>query len=404
MQQNEQSYDVIIVGGGLAGNCLGLALSGSGLQVAIIEANTREQLLNSAMSDRALALAAGTIGTLETLGIWQGIQAKATAITDIHVSDRGYFGKVRLSARKQQVNALGYVITARDIETHVAELVDKTGITQICPARLVGLMSDENAVDVSLKHKDDSLCLSAKLLVGADGGNSLVRKLLDIPQQITEYGQTALVTTVKTALPHHNTAYERFTESGPLAFLPIAKNHCSVVWTRGTEEADALMAGSENDFLEQLQQCFGQRLGQLTLTAPRRAFPVSLIRAGRMQSGRAVIIGNAVHQLHPVAGQGFNLGLRDVVQLADLILKQHGQGEDIGSAKFLNNYVLARERDHHQTITFTDTLVRLFSNDSLALAAARNIGLAALDHFPAAKSLLSRHAMGLAQQLPRLGR
>jgi 2-octaprenyl-6-methoxyphenol hydroxylase len=403
MQVEVPSYDVIIVGGGLAGNCLALALSGSGLQVAIIEANTRELLLSSAMGDRALALAAGTIATLEALGIWQGIQAKATAITDIHVSDRGHFGKVRLSARKQNVAALGYVITARDIEAHVAELVDKAPITQMCPARLVGLMSDDNAVNVSIKHKDDSLCLSAKLLVGADGGNSSVRKLLDIAQQVTEYGQTALVTTVKTSLPHRNIAYERFTESGPLAFLPVGKNQCSVVWTRSNEDADSLISGSEGDFLEALQQCFGYRLGQLSLIAQRRAFPVSLVRADRMQSGRAVIIGNAVHQLHPVAGQGFNLGLRDVVQLADMILKQHGQGEDIGSATFLNEYVVAREQDHRQTITFTDTLVKLFSNDWLALAAARNIGLAVLDHVPAAKALLSRHAMGLAQRLPRLG-
>lgn len=403
MQAEEASYDVVIVGGGLAGNCLALALNGSGLQVAVIEANTREQLLNSAMGDRALALAAGTIATLENLGIWQGIRAKATAITDIHVSDRGHFGKVRLSARKQKVAALGYVIAARNIETHVAELVDKTGITQLCPARLAGLMSDDKTVNVSIKHKEESLCLSAKLLVGADGGNSSVRNLLDIAQQVTEYGQTALVTTVKTALPHHNTAYERFTESGPLALLPVGKNYCSVVWTRSIEDADALMSGSENDFLEALQQCFGYRLGKLTLAAPRRAFPVSLIRADRMHSGRAVIIGNAVHQLHPVAGQGFNLGLRDVVQLADMLLKQHGQGEDIGSAAFLSSYVAARKKDHHRTITFTDTLVRLFSNDSLALAAARNIGLAALDHVPAAKALLSRHAMGLAPWLPSLG-
>ena len=398
MQVDEQSFDVVIVGGGLAGNCLGLALVGSGLRIAIIEANTREHLLNSAMGDRALALAAGTIETLESLGIWQGVQAKATAITDIHVSDRGHFGKVRLSSRKQQgVAALGYVITARDIESHVAALVDHTDITQICPARVVGLMSDETAVNVSLKHQDGSLCLSAKLLVGADGGNSSVRKLLDIEQQVTEYGQTALVTTVKTSLPHHNMAYERFTESGPLALLPIGKNHCSVVWTRSNEDAEALMMGNENDFLAELQQCFGYRLGRLTLAAPRRAFPVSLIRANSMQSGRAVIIGNAVHQLHPVAGQGFNLGLRDVIQLADRLVKQHGQGGDIGATPFLNSYVAAREQDHRLTIGFTDTLVRLFSNGSPALALARNFGLAALDHLPAAKKMLSSHAMGLAQ-------
>lgn len=403
MQDNEQAFDVIIVGGGLAGNCLGIALSDSGLQVAIIEAHAREEILHSPMGDRALALAAGTIATLESMGIWQGIQTKATPITDIHVSDRGHFGKVRLSANKQKVDALGYVITARDIENHVAGLVDNTTITQICPARLVGLMSDDKAVNVSIKQGEESLCLSAKLLVGADGGSSSVRKLLDITQKTTEYGQTALVTTVKATRPHRNVAYERFTESGPLALLPIGKNHCSVVWTRSNEDAEALMSGSENGFMEALQQCFGYRLGQLSLAASRRAFPVSLIRADRMQSGRAVIIGNAVHQLHPVAGQGFNLGLRDVVQLADMLLNQHGQGAGIGSATFLNDYVTAREKDHRQTIAFTDTLVRLFSNDWLALAAARNVGLTLLDHIPAVKSLLSRHAMGLAQRLPVFG-
>jgi 2-octaprenyl-6-methoxyphenol hydroxylase len=403
MQLDGQHFDIIIVGGGLAGNCLALALVDSGLRIAIIEANTREQLHHSAMGDRALALAAGTIETLESLNIWQGLQDKATAITDIHVSDRGHFGKVRLSAKKQHVPALGYVITARYIESHVAALVYKTDIRQLCPARLVGLMSDDNAVNVSIKLKEESLCLSAKLLVGADGGNSSVRKLLDITQQVTEYGQTALVTTVKTSLPHHNIAYERFTESGPLAILPIGKNQCSVVWTRTTEEANELISGSDNDFLEQLQHCFGYRLGKLSLTAPKRAFPVSLIRADRMRSGRAVIIGNAAHQLHPVAGQGFNLGLRDVIQLADMILIQQELGGDIGAESFLNNYAAEREKDHRHTITFTDTLVRVFSNDWLPIAAARNFGLAILDHLPVAKSLLSRHAMGLAQRLPNLG-
>lgn len=402
MHLDGQSFDVIIVGGGLAGNCLALALSGSGLKIAIIEASTKEQQQHSPTGERALALAAGTIATLQTLGIWDGIQSKASAIKDIHVSDRGHFGKVRLSARKQNIPALGYVITARDIESHVASLVEKTAIYEIYPARLVGLMSGENEVNVSLKHEEESLCISSKLLVGADGGNSSVRKLLGIAQQTTQYNQTALVTTVKTSLPHRNIAYERFTESGPLALLPVGKNECSVVWTRSTEEADDLMSGSENDFLEALQQCFGFRLGQLNLIAPRRAFPVLLIRAERMHSGRAVIIGNAVHQLHPVAGQGFNLGLRDVVQLADSILKQHGQGKDIGAEIFLNGYVSAREKDHRLTIGFTDTLVRLFSNDWLALTAARNIGLAILDHIPVAKSLFSIHAMGLAQGLPRL--
>ena len=399
----QQDYDLLIAGGGLAGNCLALALKDTGLRIAIVEANTREQLFNSPAGDRALALAAGTVMMLDALGIWQGISHAATAIKQIHVSDRGHFGKTRLSAQKEHVEALGYVITARDIETHVANRVAEAGIELIAPARVVGLMSGDNEVCVSLKQGNESLNVSAKLLVGADGGLSSVRKLLDIAQHMTEYGQTALVTTVKSTLPNKNTAFERFTASGPLALLPVAKNQCAVVWTRTNEDAEALMLGSEADFLAELQQCFGFKLGELSLTAPRRAFPLSLIRAEKMVAGRAVIIGNAVHQLHPVAGQGFNLGLRDVVNLAEMLIKQHEQNQDIGEAGFLKAYAVSRKKDHDRTIGFTDAVVKIFSNEWLALAAARNIGLALLDHIPAAKTLLTRHAMGLAGHMPRLG-
>jgi 2-octaprenyl-6-methoxyphenol hydroxylase len=399
----QHDYDLVIVGGGLAGNCLALSLKETGLKIAIVEANTREQLHDSPAGDRALALAAGTIKMLEALGIWQGITQAATAIKNIHISDQGHFGKTRLSAQKEKVEALGYVITARDIETHVAKLVKDAGIELICPARLVGLMAGSDAINISLKRGDEPLNVSAKLLVGADGGNSSVRKLLEISQHVTEYGQTALVTTVNASKPHKNVAFERFTSSGPLALLPVDSDQCAVVWTRSSEDADALMSGSEADFLAGLQQCFGYRLGTLSLAAPRRAFPLSLIRADRMIASRTVIIGNAVHQLHPVAGQGFNLGLRDVVQLAEMIVKQHGAGLDIGAADFLTAYAESRQQDHDRTIGFTNTVVRIFSNDWLALAAARNLGLAILDHLPAAKALLTRHAMGLAGRLPRLG-
>lgn len=390
----QHDYDLLIVGGGLAGNCLALALKDSGLRIAIIEANTRTQLQTAATGDRALALAAGTVNALESLGIWQDIADKATAIKHIHVSDRGHFGKTRLSAEKSGVAALGYVITARDIEGHVADLVANSDIDVIAPARLVGLMAGSEEINVSLKQDNESLNLSAKLLVGADGGMSSVRTLLDIPQHSTDYGQTALVTTVKSSLPNRNTAYERFTKSGPLALLPQGKYHNSVVWTRTTEEAEALMMGSEKDFRDELQNCFGYRLGELTLTAPRRAFPLSLIRAEAMQANRAVIIGNAVHQLHPVAGQGFNLGLRDVMELANQLIKVAQNHQDIGSLEVLTTYSKVRQKDHSRVINFTDSLVKLFSNDWLALAAARNVGLAVLDHIPVAKAVLSKQAMG----------
>lgn len=400
----QHDYDILIAGAGLAGNCLALALKDSGLNIAIVEACSREQLRASPAGDRALALAAGTVTMLRTLDVWRGVADKATAITDIHISDRGHFGKTRLSAQQQGVEALGYVIRARDIEDHVAALVERAGIRQFRPARLVGLMSGMHEVNVSLKQGQASLNLTATLLVGADGGQSSVRKLLEIPQEVTEYGQTALVTTVRSTLSHHNTAFERFTASGPLALLPQADRLSAVVWTRTHEEAEGLMAGGDAEFLEQLQDCFGYRLGQLTLAAPRRAFPLSLIRARTMVSGRSVIIGNAVHQLHPVAGQGFNLGLRDVVQLAEMLLDRHEQGGDIGASDLLERYVRIRQQDHDHTITFTDNVVKIFSSDWLALAAVRSGALTLLDHLPFAKHQLARHAMGLAQRLPRVGR
>ncbi len=399
----QNDYDIIIVGGGLAGNCLALALKDYGLRIALIEANTREQLQNSPAGDRALALSAGTIKILQALNAGKGIKKKATAIKNIHISDRGHFGKARLSAKKESVEALGYVISARDIEAHVASLVEKTELVQINPARIMGLMSGLETVNVSLKQDGQSINLTAKLLVGADGSQSTVRRLLDIPQQVTQYAQTALVTTVKTSIPHNNVAFERFTESGPLAVLPVSGNHCSVVWTRSKEDAEDLISDNEEDFITKLQDCFGYKLGVLSLAAPRRAFPLSLIRAESMFSGRTVIIGNAVHQLHPVAGQGFNLGIRDVAQLAEMIIQQHQLKADIGASEFLNRYSQARKKDHDQTIAFTDNLIKIFSSDWLPLAAARSISLTVLDHIPFAKSILSQHAMGLAGRIPRVG-
>ena len=391
----QHEYDLVIVGSGLAGNCLALMLKNTGLRIAIVEAATREELHASPAGDRALALAAGTVQTLNTLGLWQGISKTATAIKHIHISDQGHFGKTRLSAQKEQVEALGYVISARDIETHIANLVSESTIELIAPARVVGLMSSDNEIFINLKQGTESLNITAKLLVGADGGLSSVRQLMGITQNVTEYEQTALVTTIKSSLANNNTAYERFTASGPLALLPVGSHSCSVVWTRKDEDAQALMLGSEADFIAELQQCFGYKLGQLSLTAPRRAFPLSLIRAEKMVVDRTVIIGNAAHQLHPVAGQGFNLGFRDVVQLAEQLIKQHETNNDIGDASFLNTYANTRKKDHDRTIGFTNTVVNVFSNEWLALVTARNIGLTLLDYIPTAKSMLTRQAMGM---------
>ncbi len=392
----QYDYDLLIGGGGLAGNCLALALKDSGLKIALIEAVSRQQLHNLPAGDRALALSAGSVMMLEALGIWEKVKTKATAIKDIHISDKGHFGKTRLSAKQQGVDALGYVIAARDIETPIAQMIDDAGITQFCPARIECLNIDNKAIQVNLKQEEKPFKLSAKLLVGADGGQSTIRKLLEIKQHKTEYGQTAIITTVKSTKPHHNTAYERFTRSGPLALLPIDSYQSAVVWTRSHDEAKALLSTSEVEFINQLQQCFGYRLGKLSLAAKRLTFPLTLIRAEKMRGQRSVIIGNAVHQLHPVAGQGFNLGLRDVVQLAEMLIEQYKLGRDIGDANFLQTYAKTRTQDHNKVINFTNSVVKIFSNQFLPLAAIRNSGLILLDHIPVAKNLLATHAMGLS--------
>ena len=253
----QTDYDLIIVGAGLAGNCLALALQHSGLRIALIEAASRQQLRDSPIGDRALALAAGTVELLQMLDAWDGAADKATAINNIHISDRGHFGKTRLAANEYGVAALGYVINARDIEEHVADQVERSSISRFYETRVAGIMAGNDAINVSLRQHEQSLNLSAKLLVGADGGQSTVRKLLEISQQVTDYGQTALVTIVQSTRPHQNTAFERFTEQGPLALLPASGKQSAVVWTRKHEQAQALMASSDAEFLAELQACFG---------------------------------------------------------------------------------------------------------------------------------------------------
>jgi 2-octaprenyl-6-methoxyphenol hydroxylase len=380
---------------------LALALRGSGLRIAIIEAVTDAERSASSAGDRALALSWGTVQTLEQIGVWREAEKNAAPIKHIHVSDRGYFGKARLCAEVEGVPALGYVIAARVLEDAVAAALRNADIVQYCPARVMGLKAGGGGIHASLKQGDESVNLSAKLLVGADGGNSTVRALLEIGQSVREYGQTAIVTEATVSRAGDFTAYERFTPAGPLAFLPLDKKRYSVVWTQAHSDAQELLAAPEAEFVERLQANFGYWLGQISLSARRVGFPLKLIRAERMVDERVALVGNAMHQLHPVAGQGFNLGLRDVALLAEMLIAKQSFGEDIGGGAFLQSYAKARQDDLDKVIGFTDTVVRIFSNDYWPLAHARSLGLLALDRCNPAKRLLARHAMGLGERLPR---
>lgn len=398
-----QLYDVVIVGGGLSGGCLALALDLAGARVAVIEPVTDRERRNSPAGNRALALSYGTACLLGDLGLWPGVRAHATRIQNIHVSDRGRFGKVRLSAEAENVEALGYVIVARMLEDCVADRLSASGVDQICPARLESLRPGPESVTLSVSSAGSTNAVETRLLVGADGGNSVVRKQMNLPCETHDYRQSAIVTTVRPQKDPAGTAYERFTAEGPLALLPTQDRCCSVIWTRGSSDAAALKAMNDAEFSDRLQACFGFFLGRLQVEGKRVQLPLKLVRAREITGTRTVLVGNAVHQLHPVAGQGFNLGMRDLAVLAEMISARCADGGDPGDSDLLRAYALERGRDHDRVVTATDGLVRIFSNDWWPLTSARNAGLLSLDACDWGKHRFARGAMGINGPRPRIG-
>ncbi|BCX88554.1 2-octaprenyl-6-methoxyphenol hydroxylase [Methylomarinovum tepidoasis] len=393
-----EEYDVVIVGGGLAGASLALALQPTGLKVALVESQTPEAKWNSPAGDRALALALGSVEIFQELNIWPRAADKATAIRRIHVSDRGHFGKTRLEAAALDVPAFGYVIPARELEKAVAEVCFTQGVEIVCPAEVKGMTWQGNRVVLTLVRDTVPLSCRARLVVAADGGRSKVRQWAGIGQQERDYGQVAVVTTIEAECPHEGTAYERFTASGPLALLPLGRRRVALIWTHDRQAVREIMDLEVPAFEARLQQAFGWRLGRLRVVAPVRGFPLRLIRAKRLFGERVAVVGNAAHQLHPVAGQGFNLGLRDVMTLAGLLRRHVDQGGDPGALILLEHYAHARDRDHDRIIGFSDRLIDWFTSPAPSLALARNLGLVALDHLPLAKRWFTRQAMGKAQR------
>lgn len=415
MSAQRDSYDVLIAGGGLVGASLACALGGQPLRVGVIEARPLKSDQQPSFDARSVALAFGSRRVFEAMGLWAEMAALGVApIERIHVSDRGHAGAARLDSVRQGVEAFGYVVENRVLgQVLGAALPRYDNVDFICPARLAEFDSTgDAAVRVSIEHDGEPRELHTRLLVAADGGDSMVRNLADIGTVNIDYGQSAVIANVVSARPHRNTAYERFTDTGPLAVLPAcdhgdageAGRRCALVWTVRSAQCDELLALDDAEFLARLQGRFGDRLGGFTRIGERHAYPLSLVHAREHVRPRLAIVGNAAHTLHPVAGQGFNLGLRDVAVLAQVVSDAVRAGEDPGSLPVLKQYANWRRRDHLQVSAFTDGLVRVFSNDSLPLAVARNLGLLALDVVPPLKGLLARRAMGFVGKLPRLAR
>ena len=398
-------YDLLIVGGGMVGASLAIALSGQGLRIGLVEAHEPGDPGQPGYDDRAIALAYGSRRIFEGMRLWQEIARDAEPILDIHVSDRGHFGFSHLSSKEEQVPALGYVVTARQLgHSLLGRLRQCDDVEVIAPASVVAVWSDSGAARVQVLRDRQQFELSARLLVAADGGKSFIREQLDVPTHKWQYGQSAIVTNITPQQPHNNVAYERFTDTGPVALLPMSEGRCAVVWTVRDEQVEQVMALDDQAFLAAFQQRFGYRLGRFVRVGKRASYPLSLLRVRESVRERIAIIGNAAHTLHPIAGQGFNLGIRDVAALVEVVLQAHEQGRDIGAAQVLKSYEQWRLAEQRTVALATDGLARLFSNPLKAVQFGRNLGLLAMDLLPGARHRLAKGAMGLLGRLPRLGR
>lgn len=389
-------FDLVITGGGTIGCCLALSLAQSGLRIAIVEAvDFNREGEHPGFDGRAIALARQSKTLLDSYGLQSSLTQVLTAIEHIHVSDRGYLGQCQMHHHEFQAKALGYVVELQDMGQVLHQALAASQVQWFCPNKLQRLKQYQDRVELEL---DDGFMLNTRLLVAADGGQSVTRKLLNIEQQIEDYQQVALIANIGLEKSHQHWAFERFTDTGPLALLPMSDwggmARSSLVWTLKPHEVEAYLSMSEPEFLHALQQAFGYRLGRLIHCGQRFSYPLKLMRLQQQIHHRVAIIGNASHSIHPIAGQGFNLGLRDVEVLRQLILEAQQQDADIGDYSLLHRYQNLRQKDQDTVIAMTDGLVRLFSNQHWPLVAGRNLGLVAMQACSSAKSLLARQAMG----------
>ncbi len=397
--------DVAIVGGGMVGASLAVALEGLGLEIALIEAVRHDAQAQPSFDERTTALSNGSRRVLETLGLWEAVAQAATPIRHIHVSDRGHFGFARIDAAEQGLAALGYVVPNRVLGRALFAALgerNRTDLTLHCPARVAEVKIESDALELAVLGADGApRRVRARLVVAADGAGSAVRSAFGVIAEVRDYEQTAVVTTVTPRKFHEHTAYERFTESGPLALLPTTQGRCVLVLTLTPALAERALTWTDEEFLAEVQRRFGYRLGRFLKTGRRAAYPLALSRSRQTSAHRCVILGNAAQGLHPVAGMGFNLGLRDVASLAELLAARTG---DAGDAALLGTYDAWREADRRLIIAFTDGLVRLFAHGLGPVQRARNVGLLAFDLLPPAKAALSALSIGSAGRVPKLAR
>ena len=382
-----------IIGGGLVGASLALALQEGarqrGWRIVLIEPFAPGNSYQPSYDARSSALSYGTRQIYERLGLWPALSARAEPIRQIHVSDRGRFGATRLSAESEGVPALGYVVENAWLGQCLWQALDAEVVEWRCPAEVTALQALGDGYRLTL---NDGSELDCDLAVLADGGRSGLREQLGIAVKTTPYGQNALIANISTAEAHQGQAFERFTDEGPMALLPLSENRSALVWTRQGSDAQRLAALPDREFLAELQQVFGYRLGALTQVGARHLYPLSLVEASEQVRPNLVVLGNAAHSLHPIAGQGYNLSLRDTLALAEALLDSPATPGDF---TVLQDYLRRQRLDQQLTVGFSDQVTRLFSTAQPLLVAGRNLGLLGLDLLPPAKHWFARQAMGL---------
>ncbi|MFT3756320.1 MAG: 2-octaprenyl-6-methoxyphenyl hydroxylase [Pseudoxanthomonas sp.] len=396
-----QTHDVLIVGGGLVGASLAIALDRCGVDAAMVEA-TPSGALPAVFDQRNLSFAAATVNALTALGVMAKLRAPTGHIRRIHISRAGDFGQVQLDAADYGREWFGQVVTARDFgEALEARLAELPRLTRYRPARFVGLAGDEDGLRrVRIADAEGEREIATRLLVAADGSRSGVRDALGIGSIEHDYRQTLFVARVRSERAPDGSAWERFCNDGPTALLPRGDRHYGVVHGVAREQADAVAALDEAAWLARIQHAFGWRAGRFVASGERSAYPITRVLADRLTASRAVLLGNAAQTIHPIGAQGFNLGLRDALTLAELI----ADAEDPGTTTLLQAYAERRREDRERTLQFSDGLARLTSNDSPLLRPLRSLGLFAANRLPAVQSMLVGGAMGFRGQVPALCR
>lgn len=398
-----KQYPVVIIGGGMAGASLALALANIGIENAVFEAFAPESNAQPGFDDRTVALSAASLNILKKLGLEKDLYSVAAPIKKIHVSDQGHCGFARIDADECGVSALGAVIENWQLGQALNQAISKQPLIQYhAPAKVVDIQQTAIEATLRIELESGTQQVKAGLVVLADGARSPLRQQLHIDAQVNDFRKSAIVCNLTTQLPHQNCAYERFTQDGPLALLPLTKHRMALVWSKPTKEAQSLVELDEAEFAKQLEGIFGARLGKITKVGSRQSFPLVQLKAETLFRGRCVLIGNAAQSLHPIAGQGFNLGLRDVAELTEILasVKESVEGGDqtlpqqLGAYQVLRQYQETRQADREQTLWVTESLARLFSNPWLPLSISRNLLLKAMDVAPVAKGVFASQAMG----------